>query len=100
MYKVLDVREYNKIGKCYWYNGYGGNGGELSISQHLRVVVIAEEGETMQRVRFEFFDAYVFEFGGKAHFGRYLGDFALLVPGDYFRIEDTVAQKKIVICNS
>jgi len=100
MYKVLDVREYNKIGKSYWYHGYGGNGGELSISQHLRVVVIAEEVETMQRARFEFFDAYVFEFGGKAHFGGYLGDFALLVPGDYFELQDTVAQKRVVICNS
>lgn len=100
MYKVLDVREYNKIGKAYWYKGYCGNGGELSISQHLRFVVIAEEVETMQRVRFEFFDAYVFEFGGKEHFGGYLGDFSLLVPGDYFLIQDTEAQKKVVICNS
>lgn len=98
MYKVLDVREYNKPGHATMHKDITGNNAKIHIPQSLRFVVIAEDVPTAERVRFEFFDAYEFEFGNKTHYGGFLGDFELLIPGDYFVIEDTPAQKKVCIC--
>ena len=99
-YEALEVREYTKTSKATFFNGLSGTSGEIHVNQHLRIVVIAKDLKTKERVRFEFFEAYEFEFGDKTHYGGYLGDYALLISGDLFRIEKTSAQDKVVICTS
>lgn len=88
MYKALDVREYTKIGKVQVFKGYASHLHVL-VPQHLRVVVIAKDVETSKRKRFEFFPKYEFELGGKTHYGGYTGNYELIVPGDYFEVEQT-----------
>lgn len=101
MYKALDVREYKIIGKSQYFQSRGSSAtGDLHLKQHRRVIVIAEDVATTARVRFEFFEAYEFKFGDKTHYGGYLGDYELLVPGDFFMIEKTSAQEKVTLCNS
>lgn len=70
-YKVLDVREY--------------------INEHKRhvCVVIAVSCETYERKRFEFY---------KGDESRGVGgDYALLIPGDFFTIEKEHGYDKIVL---
>ena len=99
MYKALDVREHVKFGKAQWFHGYGGKGGEISVPQTLHVVVIAEETETHQRVRFDFIPAYKFKFGDKTHYGGFTGRYDMIVPGDYFNLRETETHVEVVLIN-
>lgn len=86
MYKALDVREYNKIGKVQVFKGRAPNL-DVLVPQHQRVIVIAKNVDTGKRVRFEFYERYEVTFGDKTHYGGYTGDYAMIVPGDYFEVE-------------
>lgn len=104
LYKALDVREHYIVGKANYITPYGSSStGQVHVPQHLRVVVIAEEsrGEYKKRVRFEFLEAYEYEFLDKVHYNGYTGDWNLIIPGDYFTIEETSTYKNVVVntCN-
>lgn len=86
MYKALDVREYNKIGKVQVFKGYTSHL-DVLVPQHQRVIVIAKNVGTGKRVRFEFYERYEVTIGDKTHYGGYTGDYAMIVPGDYFEVE-------------
>lgn len=103
LYKALDVREHHIVGKAEYYKGYGcSSTGSVRVPQHLRVVVIAEEsrGEDRKRVRFEFLEAYEFEFQNKVNYSGYTGDWKLIIPGDYFTIEETDTYSNVVVVNN
>ena len=103
LYKALDVREHYIVGKAQYYTPYGSaSSGSVQVPQHLRVVVIAEEsrGEYRKRVRFEFLEAYQYEFLDKVHYNGYTGDWKLIIPGDHFIIEETNTYKNVVVVNT
>ena len=103
LYKALDVREHYIVGKAEYYKGYGcSTTGSVQVPQHLRVVVIAEEsrGEYRKRVRFEFLEAYEYEFLDKVHYNGYTGDWKLIIPGDHFIVEETSTYKNVVVVNT
>ena len=90
VYEALDVREYKVIGKTEYSKSYGCSGsGGVYVPQHLRVIVIARDDHSKKRVRFEFLEAYKYEFLDKTHYCGYTGDWNLIIPGDYFTIEET-----------
>lgn len=100
MYKVLDVRECRVIGKAEYYTPYGSaSSGCVRVPQHERVVVIAEDVDLKCRIRFEFLEAYEYEFLDKVRYHGYTGDWKLLIPGDYFKLEETSTHDKVVIVN-
>lgn len=100
-YKALDVRECRVVGKAEYYKPYVlASSGSVRVPQHIRVVVIAQENNSTNRVRFEFLEAYQYEFLDKIRYGGYLGDWNLLVPGDYFIVEETDAQDRVTILNT
>ena len=83
-YKVLDVREYVNV----------------NTSKKHVYVVIAEECETHKRKRFEFYKGCESPglYGGIFHCGN-SGDYALLIPGDVFKIEKEFKYDKVVLLN-
>lgn len=100
-YKALDVRECRVVGKAEYFKPYGcASSGSICVPQHQRVVVIAEDDHSKKRVRFEFLEAYQYEFLDKTRYGGYLGDWSMIVPGDYFIVEETDAQDKVTILNT
>lgn len=103
IYKALDVREHYIVGKAEYYKPYGSaSSGSVRVPQHLRVVVIAEEarGQYRKRVRFEFLEAYEYEFQNEVHYNGYTGDWKLIIPGDHFIIEDTDTYKNVIVANT
>lgn len=96
VYKALDVREYQKIGKVQCVKGYAGHI-DVQVPQTLHVVVIAEDMNTHIRTRLDFFPSYSFEFGGKIQYGGYVGDWKILVPGDYFWVSDAAPQAVVIL---
>jgi len=101
VYKALDVRECRVIGKTEYSKAYGCSGsGSVHVPQHLRVIVIAEDDHLKKRVRFEFLEAYKYEFLDKTHYCGYAGDWNVIIPGDYFRIEETNTYDKVTIINN
>ncbi len=89
MYKALDVRE---VSKCYTgrvNNEIYGHGGQLTINETTYIVVIAENLATRDRKRFSFYPPRKEEFLGEMCYYGYTGDYDVLVPGDFFEVEDT-----------
>ena len=82
MFKVLDVREIEKLEKID--NSYG----IASIKTRMIYIVIAENHSTHDRVRFEFYDGYNETILNKTKYYGYKGDFDILIKGDYFEIEE------------
>lgn len=79
MFKVLDVREIQKIEEID--NSYG-------IKTRMIYVVIADNHSSHDRVRFEFYDGYNERILNKTRYYGYKGDFDILIKGDYFEIEE------------
>lgn len=103
LYKALDVREHYIVGKADYTTPYGSSStGQVHVPQHLRVVVIAEEskGTNRNRVRFEFLEAYQYDFLGKTRYGGYIGDWSTIIPGDYFIVEETDTQDRVTIVSN
>ena len=103
IYKALDVREHYIVGKVDYTTPYGSSStGQVHVPQHLRVVVIAEEsrGTSKKRVRFEFLEAYQYEFLSKIRYGGYIGDWSMIIPGDYFIVEETDTQDRVTVINN
>ena len=50
-YKALDVRECRVVGKADYYRPYGlASSGSVCVPQHIRVVVIAQENNSTNRI--------------------------------------------------
>lgn len=96
MYKVLDVREIVTISGGSTRNGYYGGPGSFTPDSTKYTVVIAED-EEHKRKRFEFRAGYTSEFLGKTCYYGYSGDYNLLVPGDYFEIEETSTYSNVIL---
>lgn len=94
MYKVLDVREIVTVWGGSVHNGVYGDSGSVDVNSRQYIVVIAED-ENHKRERFEFCEAYKSEFRGETSYRGYLGEFKILVPGDYFEIEKTYSWPKV-----
>ena len=100
MFKVLDVREYQIVGKAEYFKSHNNcNGGAVHVPQHSRIIVIAQDAVNNERVRFEFLAPYSYQFGDKRYYGGYQGDWNMLIPGDYFLLRKTDAQPEVVICS-
>ncbi len=88
MYKVLDVREIVTVHGGSVNNGVYGGSSSYGVDSDRSIVVIAED-KNKHRKRFEFGAAYRSEFRGETRYYGYVGDYNILVPGDYFEIEET-----------
>lgn len=88
MYKVLDVREIVTISGGSTSSGVYGGSGSFGVNSREYTVVIAED-EEHKRKRFEFKARYTSKFLGKTEYYGYSGEYNLLVPGDYFEVEET-----------
>ncbi|MBQ8806616.1 MAG: hypothetical protein IJZ68_09260 [Bacteroidaceae bacterium] len=99
MFKVLSVREYDKIEEVKFSSGIGGGNGYVNMKKtHFVVVVAVTIGPGMQaRKRIAFCPAHTYEFLGRTVYEGYAGDYELLVPGDIFEIQETKTFKKVVI---
>ena len=82
MFKVLDVREIEKIEEIDTSYGIA------SIKTQMTYVVIAENHSSHDRIRFEFYDGYNENVLNKIRYYGYKGDFDILIKGDYFEIEE------------
>lgn len=87
-YKVLDVREHTAIGNGLLISG-GINRGTIHMPQSQHVVVIALNTTTNERVRLEFFEPFKMTFNNKVQYHGHMGDYNVLIPGDYFCIKET-----------
>ena len=85
-YKVLDVRESIKIGEVKYYAGWDGKQGQVNIPQFHQIIVIAEDIDTGKRTRFVFCKNNTI----------YEGEYELLIPGDFFTIEESSDYHKVV----
>ena len=97
IYKALDVREIIRVGSGSVTNhSYGGSNSVYMTNQEY-VVCIAKDLQTGNRVRFEFREAYKDVHMDRTYYNGYMGDYALLVPGDTFEIDDTSTYKTVKI---
>ncbi len=94
MYKVLDVREIITICGGSVNNGVHGGSSNFNVGSKRYQVVIAED-ENHKRRRFEFCEAYKSEFLGETSYYGYIGNFEILIPGDYFEVEKTYSWPKV-----
>ena len=94
MYKVLDVREIVIISGGSTSKGVYGGSDSFGVESTEYVVVIAED-KNKHRKRFEFKAGYKSQFLGETCYYGYTGDYNLLVPGDYFEIEETSTYPRV-----
>ena len=82
LYKVLDVREsmFNISGHTSSLNN------DTSIHYTRLYIVIAENIQTRERERFEFYRGHTSTFLDKEHYCGYSGDFGILIKDDIFEI--------------
>lgn len=97
IYKVLDVREYDKIEEVNWRKGFG-NGGYVRVCANHIVAVLAEDSKG-NRERFEFYKGQEFNALGDSHYTGYCGLYDMLVPGDTFTVEQTSTYQKVTLMN-
>ena len=95
MYKVLDIREIITIYGGSTSNGVYGGSGSFNVKSKQYIIVIAENVQEHKRKRFEFCEAYKSEFLGETCYYGYTGEFNILIPGDYFEIEETSSWPKV-----
>lgn len=88
MYKVLDVREIVTVSSGSVSSGVYGGSSSFEVNSKRYVVVIAED-KNHHRKRFEFYAGYKSKFLGETDYYGYAGDYNLLVPGDWFVVEET-----------
>lgn len=93
IYKVLDVREIMSKINGHTYK----TAGDINISYTPLYVVIAENIQTKERERFEFYKGYTSMFLDEELCHGYSGDYCVLVPGDRFEIIQTDTYKKVKI---
>lgn len=100
-YRALDVRECRVLENVEYRKPYGAGGtGSVCVPHQLRVIVIAQKDNDKARVRFEFVQAYEYQFLGETRYTGYIGDWNLIVPGDYFTIQETDTYDKVTILST
>lgn len=97
MYKALDIREVIRVGGGSATNRSYGASNSINLTNTEYVVCIAKDLETGKRVRFEFKEAYKDVHMDRTYYNGYMGDYALLVPGDTFELEVTSTYMKVSI---
>jgi hypothetical protein len=95
MYKVLDVREYDKVVQAKYYHST--QAGLVEVIQRHFVVAICEDIHTKERKRFEFFEGY--QSKGIGSYLGYQGDFNYITRGDYIEVVDTDTYPEVKIVN-